>query len=214
MSKIKKLGLKEEDSHILYQTKIDWTAVYSDNNIYCAEHKCDFFTKIDNEELTNHMITVHKYGEYNCENPPCNYVGHSQKNLNIHKVMHTTQPNKTHFHKCPICETSFRTQANLDSHLRIHNNDLDLCHYCPFCYEKSDNYKRHLKNHFGIKDFECDRCDKTFTTNSGLKQHHELHDGIIHCCLICNGYETRQKDTIQHHLKRKHSELLKNQKVD
>merc|ERR1712212_247213 len=29
MKKIKELGLKEEDAEILYETKIDWTAVYS-----------------------------------------------------------------------------------------------------------------------------------------------------------------------------------------
>ena len=34
IQKIKRLGLKEEDAEVLYETKIDWTAVYSDNKIY------------------------------------------------------------------------------------------------------------------------------------------------------------------------------------
>ena len=47
IKKIKKLGLKEEDAKILFETKIDWTAVYSNNKIYCTEKTCDFFTKIE-----------------------------------------------------------------------------------------------------------------------------------------------------------------------
>ena len=64
MKKIRKLGMKEEDADILYRTKIDWTAVYSNNKIYCTETGCDFYTKLDNDDLKNHMISAHNYGEY------------------------------------------------------------------------------------------------------------------------------------------------------
>ena len=70
--------MKEEDANILYQTKIDWTAVYSENKIFCTETRCDFFTKIDDPRLTNHMKHKHKYGEYPCIHPNCNFVGYSK----------------------------------------------------------------------------------------------------------------------------------------
>jgi len=212
--KIKKLGLKEKDAKILFETKIDWTAVYSNNKIYCTEKTCDFFTKIDNEEMTNHMINVHKYGEYNCEDPFCNYVGHSKKNLNFHQRVHTKRLGvRICFHQCPQpnCDASFSKLSLLNSHMRLHNNDLDRCQYCPFRYEHASHYKHHLKNHFGIKDFECDQCDKKFPTVNQLKYHYELHEGIIYCCLICNTYEVRQSNTMVHHLKREHQDVLENQ---
>ena len=78
IKKIRKLGMKEEDATILYETKIDWTAVYSKNKIFCTETRCDFYTEIDNEEMTKHVISKHKYGEYPCSHSHCNFVGFSQ----------------------------------------------------------------------------------------------------------------------------------------
>ena len=77
IKKIKELGMRVEDADVLYESKIDWTAVYSNNKIYCIEIGCDFYTKIDNEELTNHTIACHDYGEYPCNQPHCNFVGFS-----------------------------------------------------------------------------------------------------------------------------------------
>ena len=85
--KIKNLGMKVEDAHVLFQTKIDWTAVYSENKIYCIEPACDFFTMIDNEELTNHMINVHKYGDYLCKYDHCDYVATSKVKVVIVLIM-------------------------------------------------------------------------------------------------------------------------------
>ena len=70
--------MKVEDAEVLYKSKIDWSAVYSENKIFCAEPSCDYFTEIDNEDLTKHMITVHKYGNYPCEYDHCDYVAHSK----------------------------------------------------------------------------------------------------------------------------------------
>ena len=212
LKKIKKLCLREEDAHILYKTKINWTAVYSKNKLYCSEVTCDFFTKIDNGELTNHMIEVHKYGEYKCEDPHCNFVGFSQQCLNIHGKMHTRQANSTHVHKCLKCGASFRIPSGLIRHMRIHNNELDTCQYCPYRYESPNHYQGHLKAHFGIKDFECDQCEMKFPTAHQLNVHYEKHEEITYCCLICNDYEAKLKTTIEYHLKRKHPEVLKNQK--
>ena len=78
IKKIKNLGLKVEDAEILYKSKIDWAAIYSDNKIYCVEPGCSYFTKIDNQELTNHMINEHKWGAYPCQYDNCNYVASSK----------------------------------------------------------------------------------------------------------------------------------------
>ena len=142
IQKIKKLGLREEDAQTLFDTKIDWAAVYSNNKLYCTEQTCDFFTKIDNYELTIHMINVHKYGEYKCEDPHCNYVGFSKRNLNMHRKMHTRRARQNFIHKCstPKCVSSFPFAKLLERHMRLHKNDLDMCQYCPYRYKKPSHY--------------------------------------------------------------------------
>ena len=87
--KIKKLGLRQEDAVVLYETKIDWETVYADNKIYCAETGCDFVTEIDNPALQEHTKKIHDYKDQPCEAKDCNYIGFSKKNLNIHNKMHT-----------------------------------------------------------------------------------------------------------------------------
>lgn len=77
-NQIKKLGLRKEDAEILFETKVDWTAVYSDNKIYCTEVGCDFYTTIDEDVLTSHAKNVHYYGEYPCPDEYCNYIGYSK----------------------------------------------------------------------------------------------------------------------------------------
>ena len=81
IKKIKNLGLKVEDAEVLFKSKIDWTAVYFENKIYCVEPGCNYSTKIDNDELTNHMTIVHNYGTYPCDNDHCDYVAASKVNF-------------------------------------------------------------------------------------------------------------------------------------
>ena len=78
IKKIKRLGMKVEDAEILYKSKIDWCAVYSENKIYCTETGCDYSCKIDDKELRNHTITVHEYGDYPCEYDHCDNVSYSK----------------------------------------------------------------------------------------------------------------------------------------
>ena len=78
--------------------------------------------------------------------------------------MHTMRSDIDFWHKCPKpnCQSSFATEAKLERHMRIHNNDLDECQYCPYRYENKNHYERHLKIHFGIKDYKCNQCDWKF----------------------------------------------------
>ena len=210
IKKIKKLGMQVEDAEILYKSKINWTAVYSENKVYCAEIGCDFYTKIGNDELNNHMQSVHKYGEYPCEEDYCDYVAVSQKHLNYHRKMHTMRSESNFWLKClkPNCKATFRQQNHFDRHMRVHNNDVRICQYCPYNYTSTQNYVDHLNNHFNIKDHQCDECGQKFTCKKTLVHHSSLHEGIIYVCLICKAYEARGKNTMKMHLRMKHSDRL------
>jgi len=146
IKKIENLGMKVEDVEVLFKTQIDWTAVYSEDKIYCVEPGCNYFTKIDAEKLTNHMIHAHKYDDFPCEYGHCNYVAYSKKSLNYHGQMHTMRSENNFWYKClkPNCQSTFKDQSLLDHHMRIHNNELDKCQYCPYRYAKPGHYNDHL----------------------------------------------------------------------
>ena len=126
--------------------------------------------------------------------------------------MHKKRDGGTAVLKCPKpnCQSSFGNQWKFDTHLRIHDNNLENCQYCPFRYAYENNYAAHLRKHFGITDYKCDQCDKEFNTEAQLKSHYGLHEGIIRSCLICNEYEAKQIKTIAKHLKKKHPKTLGN----
>ena len=187
--------MKVEDAEALYSSKIEWTAVYSKNKIYCTEPGCDFYTVIDNGILTQHMIDRHNYGEYPCEHETCNFIGYSKKSLNLHRPMHTKLFEKEYWYKCPKpgCKSTCQDSLALDHHVRLHDNDLDVCSYCPYRYVKHYQYTRHLKLHFKIRDYECDQCDLKFVTQTDINRHYQIHEGINYNCLICKTYEAHTK---------------------
>ena len=133
-----------------------------------------------------------------------------QTSLNRHSSMHVRQFEKEYWYKCPKpgCKTTFKSQSDLDEHIRIHENDLQSCGFCPYRYVKPFSYTYHLKLHFNVKDYECDQCDSTFTTQGELNKHYEFHEGITYTCLICKTYEARVRKTICEHLRRKHTDIV------
>ena len=133
-----------------------------------------------------------------------------QKSLNLHTVMHRTRSSNDFWYKCPLasCQSSFHGESLLNLHLRIHNNDFKQCQYCPYKYIFSNDYQKHLKNHFGIKDFECEQCGKTFASAGQLNEHFAMHEGIIYSCLLCNAYQGSTKRNIGQHLRLKHTEIV------
>ena len=124
--------------------------------------------------------------------------------------MHTRRHDKVFWFKCPKpgCKSSFRFQSDLDEHLRIHNNDVRVCMYCPYRYVKYADYQIHLKVHFAIQEFKCDQCDAKFTSQSQLNVHYTKHEGLTYSCLICKNYEIASKHNAEMHLRIKHADIF------
>ena len=124
--------------------------------------------------------------------------------------MHSRKFERECWYKCPKpgCKTTFRDAYSLNIHKRIHENDLGVCSYCPYRFVEPSKYTRHLKQHFGIKDFECEQCDSRFTTKGDLNLHYQQHEGITYTCLICNIYETHTKNNVERHMKKKHTDIV------
>ena len=133
-----------------------------------------------------------------------------QKHLTYHEQIHKQRSESDLWYKClkPNCQSTFSRSLFLDHHMRIHNNELDTCQYCPYRYVHDHQYKDHLNKHFRINENKCEECDLIFSSKRALVEHLSKHEGIIYCCLICNTFEIARKNSMKMHLRRVHSNML------
>ena len=124
--------------------------------------------------------------------------------------MHKMRTENNFWYKCsePNCQSTFKDQSLLDHHMRIHNNDVNSCQFCPYKYVVVKHYRDHLNRHFRIKPYKCDHWGLKFFSRGSMVDHASAHEGITYHCLICKTYESTKKSVMKMHLRSKHSDLL------
>ena len=119
-----------------------------------------------------------------------------------------TCKNKT---KCDRCDISFQNKSELKYHIRSsHDQDNLKCNFCDFVASSIKFRKTHEKGvHLNLKckvskklfhshlereqhacaepgPFQCDECEKNYTTKSALQHHiQSLHRGLRFPCSVC-----------------------------
>ncbi|CAG9812282.1 unnamed protein product [Chironomus riparius] len=114
---------------------------------------------------------------------PCKVCGKMLKPSAIYYHMRQAHETSRKF-VCTICEASFKTRGDLNSHYGTH----DKKHQCSVCFKKfSRGYK--LKLHFQIHEnprmFECKKCNKILARKDTLESH-EKWCGETFCCGHCD----------------------------
>jgi DNA-directed RNA polymerase subunit RPC12/RpoP len=76
------------------------------------------------------------------------------------------------FFECAICQKTFQTRQQLNTHSIIHDEDRYKL-LCEFCGKKihRPNFKGHLAVHTEAFLFPCYYCGKKFRTLSNKRQH-------------------------------------------
>lgn len=119
--------------------------------------------------------------------------------LNTHMSVHTGDKR----HSCVICIRKFRTAYDLKVHMRCHDNEKPyFCKYanCDKTYRSNSQLNVHLRTHtgklqegnsWGIVNFagfsgekrhQCRVCSKKFGESSTLKRHFLTHRGTKDNC--------------------------------
>lgn len=83
-------------------------------------------------------------------------------------------PNKQESRKCicPICAKTFRCQAHLDRHKRIHTGQRPfVCNICRMTFNQQEILMKHLERHEGKRQFQCANCHQSFRYKVSLKSH-------------------------------------------
>lgn len=73
---------------------------------------------------------------------------------------------------CPICAKSFRCQAHLDRHKRIHTGQRPfVCNICRMSFNQQEILLKHVERHEGKREFQCANCHQSFRFKVSLKSH-------------------------------------------
>ena len=73
---------------------------------------------------------------------------------------------------CPICAKSFRCQAHLNRHKRIHTGQRPfICNICKMSFNQQEILMKHMSRHEGKKQFQCANCHQSFGYKVSLMSH-------------------------------------------
>ncbi|XP_063590853.1 zinc finger protein 26-like [Penaeus indicus] len=143
--------------------------------------------------LREHLIVEHgktipesqTTSEFQCE--ACMRYMSSKMTLEYHQAVPQS---------CPHCEATWPCKRSLRDHiLKIHDEakvtkeGCLMCELCNKTFMYRNRYLNHIAQHSSEKKFECQKCNKSFSTYHALychnKQVHEKHN-YRHPCSMCD----------------------------
>ena len=175
--------------------------------------------------MKNHIKRIHENTEeFHCN--ICQKVFDDSYKLKKHiKLVHQKVKNW----QCDACAKAFGTSSDLKRHVRNVHEKIKRykCELCEDAFADRTSLKTHERNKhekFETFDFKCDKCNKVFKTEEGVKIHLKLvhdgkkneenmynkvgtFDGQFHRCDLCNKEFSHQASLSMHvqlvHEKRK-----------
>ena len=103
---------------------------------------------------------------------------------------------------CCECGKRFQKENDLINHIKIHENNLDSCYFCPWKgIFGRHNWRTHVARHANAKGhLKCNFCEKRFFNRSRRAEHEELHEKIVdrYKCLNCT-YVSHSKTMMGKH---------------
>merc|ERR1712226_1547232 len=129
----------------------------------------------------------------------CSWVGRTQKELDMHKIIHTEVDRNI---QCTLCDEMFSDMRTLMTHEKIHHKEKFQCVYCDKDFRKAIYLEKHIAVHNQAlgegeeqnpediedvpihmetlttpykKKYPCKHCKRNFTYKKSLKKHVRVH---------------------------------------
>ena len=180
-----------------------------ESKITCTLNYCDFEAPAELDSLIDHCKCAHKFRDIPCTFSNCNFVafnhagfaGHTSR---FHSKIRISSGNSF---KCPYkdCGSTFSRKLHLEHHVRVHENNLHSCIFCPYRTALDKDIRDHYRSHYKMRDYKCDLCESSFVKLAALHTHQENSHtkGEILQCQFCDYTGTRKK--LQVHFRNKHN---------
>lgn len=163
------------------------------------------FKKFITEKWFKNHSNVHNR-KFNCDK--CGKEFDSRTSLCTHSTVHTEERPYT----CNVCRKSFKCKSSCTSHRKSHEGYRVVCNICGKNYANNTVLINHMRLHTGEKPFKCQLCDKSFADKTALRTHIVSHSDVRgQKCSYC-GIEFKYKSYLYTHMKRKHSDVLFDEK--
>lgn len=152
-----------------------------------------------------------RHGSSNNEDNRCKECNRTFTRYN-HLLRHMLTHSDEKPHVCNFCGKGFSRSDHLQKHIQsIHCEKNYKCDQCSSAYGRKDHLQRHIETRHN-KDssiqkpqFDCDMCEKKFTTKAYLAKHKLLHTDRLYACKHCS--ETfPEKEQMKEHQKKKHTQ--------
>lgn len=186
------LSRHKEVMHIKRKHAGKVTGFGTNRRYHCTT--CTYSTP-HSQTLTNHIRRHEGDRPYVCE---CGKTFTQTSSLAAHRKSHST----TTYFTCSKCGKQFKFAYALKTHLSVHENGKYTCHICQKVLKQKRTWAAHLRRHYNIHNYSCDKCGSTFVTVAELINHMKKHDTSKSLeCHICS-YKTNTKKNLNLHLKR------------
>lgn len=181
---IKEVGYKCDVCCKIFAKKYNLTAHQKALHSPCPKkHVCDVCGK---EFAFKSNYNTHKYTHMdiprNFKCSKCTSAFKNARGLKNHLKTHDTNKN----YVCEVCGKKFTTTINLKNHMSAHSELRP--HYCEMCraaFKRSSHLQQHQKEVHGVhhtkmaRNFSCEECNNSFTTNERLEIHKRKHTGEL-----------------------------------
>ena len=78
--------------------------------------------------------------------------------------------------QCNICNKIVPSKFDYVQHQAIHKQEKKFCNICNKAFETTATFNLHIKWNHEMNKFQCDKCEKDFTSQRLLKEH------VTPCC--------------------------------
>lgn len=104
--------------------------------------------------------------------------------------------------QCQYCDKAYSNQYKLNYHMRSKHQQVNAwqCQYCKESFNESNERQAHIYNQHFKEMFQCQQCQKIFTTQKCLEIHQKIHDTAFESyeCDICGQIFSLQRNLYSH----------------
>ncbi|XP_076380727.1 uncharacterized protein LOC117224805 isoform X5 [Megalopta genalis] len=85
---------------------------------------------------------------------------------------------------CPICQKSFKSEQQMDKHVRREHKQPFRCKKCHYSYAKQEDLEKHAKIHEKDTYMKCPFCHLKYKRISGMRAHQiRVHSNVDPVCI-------------------------------